>query len=90
MKKLFFILLLVPATLAFAAAPTTYYDSAEGQSSDNLRYALQSIIEGHYDVGYSGLYSVYQTSDNTASGKVWDMYSTCTWTHGQKKMWVLF
>jgi len=85
MKKLFFILLLVPATLAFAAAPTTYYDSAEGQSSDNLRYALQSIIDGHYDVGYAGLYNVYKTSDNTASGKVWDMYSTCTWTHGQKK-----
>ena len=85
MKKLFFILLLVPATLAFAAAPTTYYDSAEGQSSDNLRYALQSIIEGHTNVGYAGLYNVYKTSDNTASGKVWDMYSTCTWTHGQKQ-----
>ena len=85
MKKLFFILLLVPATLAFAAAPTTYYDSAEGQSSDNLRYALQSIIDGHTVVSYAGLYDVYKTSDNTASGKVWDMYSTCTWTHGQKK-----
>ena len=78
MKKLFFILLLVPATLAFAAAPTTYYDSAEGQSSDNLRYALQSIIDGHTVVSYAGLYDVYKTSDNTASGKVWDMYSTCT------------
>ena len=82
MKKLFFILLLVPATLAFAAAPTTYYDSAEGQSSDNLRYALQSIIEGHTVVSYAGLYNVYKTSDNTASGKVWDMYSTCNFSHG--------
>lgn len=82
MKKLFFILLLVPATLAFAAAPTTYYDSAEGQSSDNLRYALQSIIDGHTNVGYAGLYNVYKTSDNTASGKVWDMYSTCNFSHG--------
>ena len=82
MKKLFFILLLVPATLAFAAAPTTYYDSAEGQSSDNLRYALQSIIDGHTVVSYAGLYDVYKTSDNTASGKVWDMYSTCNFSHG--------
>ena len=82
MKKIFFIWLLVPATLAFAAAPSTYYDTAEGQSSDNLRYALQSIIEGHYDVGYAGLYNVYKTSDNTASGKVWDMYSTCNFSHG--------
>ena len=84
MKKLFFILLLVPATLAFAAAPTTYYDSAEGQSSDNLRYALQSIIDGHTDVGYNGLYNVYSTSDKTSSGALWDMYSTCTWTWGDK------
>lgn len=84
MKKLFFILLLVPATLAFAAAPTTYYDSAEGQSSDNLRYALQSIIDGHTNVGYDGLYSVYSTSDKTSSGALWDMYSTCTWTWGDK------
>lgn len=84
MKKLFFILLLVPATLAFAAAPTTYYDAAEGQTEDNLRYALQSIIDGHTDVGYSGLYSVYSTSDKTASGALWDMYSTCTWTWGDK------
>ena len=82
MKKLFFILLLVPATLAFAAAPSTYYDSAEGQTEDNLRYALQSIIDGHTDVGYNGLYNVYKTSDNTASGKVWDMYSTCNFSHG--------
>ena len=84
MKKLFFILLLVPATLAFAAAPSTYYDSAEGQSSDNLRYALQSIIDGHTNVGYDGLYSVYSTSDKTSSGALWDMYSTCTWTWGDK------
>ncbi len=84
MKKLFFILLLVPATLAFAAAPTTYYDSAEGQTEDNLRYALQSIIDGHTNVGYDGLYSVYSTSDKTSSGALWDMYSTCTWTWGDK------
>lgn len=84
MKKLFFILLLVPATLAFAAAPSTYYDSAEGQSSDNLRYALQSIIDGHTNVGYDGLYNVYSTSDVRADGKLWDMYSTCTWTWGDK------
>ena len=70
MKKLFFILLLVPASLAFAAAPSTYYDSAEGQTEDNLRYALQSIIDGHTDVGYNGLYNVYSTSDVRADGKL--------------------
>lgn len=86
MKKLTLILLLwLPALSLFSAAPSAYYDVAEGQTSDNLRYALKSIIDGHRDVGYAGLYDVYKTSDNTASGKVWDMYSTCTWTHGQKK-----
>jgi len=82
MKKLFLTLLLVPAMLAFAAEPVTYYDSAEGKSSDNLRYALQSIIDGHIVVGYSSLYNLYRTTDNTADGKVWDMYSTCNFSHG--------
>ena len=62
MKKLLFILLFVPVTLAFAVAPSTYYDSAEGQSSDNLRYAFQSIIDGHTVVGYNGHYSLYSTN----------------------------
>lgn len=34
---------------------------------------------------YDDLYDIYATSDVTADGKVWDMYSTCTWTPGQKK-----
>lgn len=84
MKKLLFILLFVPVTLAFAVAPSTYYDPAEGQTSDNLRYALQSIIDGHTNVGYDGLYTVYSTSDVRPDGKLWDMYSTCNWTWGDK------
>lgn len=85
MKKLLFIFLVLPTGMLFSAPPAHYYDQAEGQVSDNLRFALQSIIDGHYDVGYGGLYNVYVTSDTKPSGKVWDMYSTCTWTHGQKK-----
>ena len=85
MKKLTLILVWLPTVILFSAEPTTYYNGAEGESANNLRYALQDIIDGHTNVGYDGLYNVYETSDLTADGKVWDMYSTCTWTHGQKK-----
>ncbi|MDD3405699.1 MAG: endonuclease [Paludibacteraceae bacterium] len=69
----------------FAVIPSGYYTSAEGKSADALRQALYQKITSHTNVGYDGLYNVYPTSDVTADGKVWDMYSTCTWTHGQKK-----
>src|SRR5574344_640256 len=86
MKKiLFFSLICLSATMLFAEVPTGYYSTAEGKSSDNLRQTLYQKITSHTNVGYDGLYNVYPTSDVTADGKVWDMYSTCTWTHGQKK-----
>lgn len=68
-----------------AEAPANYYASAEGKTGEALRQALYEIISGHTDVGYNGLYNVYPTSDVTTDGKVWDMYSTCTWEHGKKQ-----
>jgi len=68
-----------------AQIPAGYYSAAEGKSEAALKTQLSSIISaGYKDQGYDGLWNVYKTSDNTAEGKVWDMYSTCTWTHGQK------
>ncbi len=68
-----------------AQASAGYYSAAEGKSEAALKTQLSSIISaGYKDQGYDGLWNVYKTSDNTAEGKVWDMYSTCTWTHGQK------
>ena len=61
-----------------------YYATAEGKSGASLKTALNKIIKNHTDVGYKGLYDVYETSDDR-NGQVWDMYSTCTWTHGDKK-----
>ena len=84
MKKILLLLSLVLTISLFGAAPTSYYDSAEGKADNILRYALQSIIDGHTVVSYNNLYDVYETSDNTAAGKVWDMYSSCTWSHGSK------
>ncbi|HPO48577.1 MAG: hypothetical protein BWX65_00895 [Bacteroidetes bacterium ADurb.Bin057] len=85
MKKTILVGVLQCLTLVlFAVEPAGYYNSAEGKSGETLRQALFSKIKDHYNVGYDGLYNVYPTSDVTADGKVWDMYSTCTWTHGQK------
>ena len=85
MKKLLIILgVMLYCSSLFAVAPSSYYTSAEGKSSDVLRHALQDIIDGHTDNGYGGLYDIYETSDDK-NGKVWDMYSTCTWYHGQKQ-----
>jgi len=68
-----------------AQASAGYYSAAEGKSEAALKTQLSSIISANYDdQKYDGLWDVYKKSDNTADGKVWDMYSTCTWTHGQK------
>lgn len=85
MKKLFFLSLLLP--LALLAQPKAgYYNTAVGKSDAALKTQLYSIIStGTTDVGYAGLYTIYPTSDKTADDKVWDMYSTCTWTHGVAK-----
>ncbi len=63
-----------------AEAPATYYASAEGKTGENLRQALYKIISGHTNVGYDGLWEAYETTDVTADGKVWDMYSTCNFS----------
>ena len=69
-----------------AQIPAGYYTAAVGKTDAALKTQLSSIIStGTANVGYDGLYNVYPTSDLTADGKVWDMYSTCTWTHGVAK-----
>ena len=76
---------LMGAAMLYAEAPANYYTEAEGKSGEDLRQALYKIIKSHTNVGYDGLYNVYPTSDVTDDGKVWDMYSTCTWEHGKKQ-----
>ena len=69
-----------------AEAPAGYYTKAVGTSKQGLKTALHQIISsGAKDLGYSNLYDIYAESDVTDDGKVWDMYSTCSWTPGQKK-----
>lgn len=57
------------------APPAGYYASAEGLTGASLRLALHNIIDNHTVVSYSGALTVFETSDDKANGKVWDMYS---------------
>lgn len=64
---------------AAAAEPSGYYDSCKGKGGSNLLTALCSKISSHTNVGYDGLYNVYEASDVHPDGTVWDMYSTKNW-----------
>ncbi len=77
MKHLFLSIALTASLSAFAAAPSSYYNSAEGKSGAQLKTALSYIIDDHNDNGYGGLYYIYEDSDDK-NGKVWDMYSDCS------------
>ncbi|MDR2512134.1 MAG: endonuclease [Bacteroidales bacterium] len=66
---------------AFGEIPEGYYDNAEGKSGAELKTCLYNIIKGHTSLGYAGLWAAYATTDRRADGKIWDMYSTCTFTY---------
>lgn len=77
---------LVFSLIIAAQPPSGYYDKALGKSEAQLKITLYSIISsGYVTKSYDYLYTIYATSDVTSDGKVWDMYSTCTWTPGQKQ-----
>ncbi len=78
-KPLFLALALAPAAASFAAAPDGYYSSCENKTGAALLTALYNTVGSHTTVSYDGLYTVYKTSDITANGKIWDMYSTKEW-----------
>ena len=71
---------------SWAEAPDGYYDAAIGKSGEALQKSLSAIISNATDVGYDGLWEVYQTTDRRPDGKVWDMYSDVTdFTFGTDK-----
>jgi len=74
---------LPPAT--YAAPPTGYYSTADGKTGDAICAALHDKIKGHTSLGYDNLYSMYQTSDLTPQGYIWDMYSTCDFSNPSDK-----
>lgn len=62
----------------WAEVPAGYYDDAVGKSGEALQKSLSTIINDATDVGYSGLWDLYRTTDRRPDGKVWDMYSDVT------------
>lgn len=88
MKKIFaFIvaLLAVAQTSLWAAEPNDYYKSCEGKTGEALLKALREVVGPHKNVGYDGLWAVYNKSDVDGNGKYIDIYSTKRWTPGKEK-----
>lgn len=62
----------------------TYYKNANGQSGQNLRTALATIIANPHVVSYDGLISAYELTDTRPDGYVRDWYScTTNYRHGK-------
>ena len=74
MKVLIFYLLFISVTV-FGQIPQGYYDGAIGLSGQELRAALQEIIDDHEEQSYASIWIHFQSTDDNPSGNVWDMYS---------------
>ncbi len=70
----------VSAIFSVKDIPEGYYDDADGLSGSALKTALHNIIDDHTVKSYDYLWTAFQTTDDNVSGKVWDMYSNCTFT----------
>lgn len=71
----------VGAPCLLAQIPPQYYDAARGKSGAALKTALHGVIkEGHTTRTYANLWDDFKETDRRADGKVWDMYSRCTFT----------
>lgn len=76
MKKLFsFVIALSFALMVSAQAPSSYYNSANGLTGNQLKTALHNIIKGHTSISYSQTMNAFWSTDNKGNGVVWDMYS---------------
>jgi endonuclease I len=82
MKQLFTFLLFSLSLCIFAQEPVGYYNAAVGKTSAVLKTSLSGIVESHTQRTYSNLWTDMQTTDKKADGKVWDMYSNCSFTFG--------
>lgn len=69
---------------AAAQEPDGYYSACEGSSGSALLTKLKNKISSHKNVGYDGLWEVYNDADVDENGKIWDIYSTKRWTQGKE------
>ena len=79
----FFALSLFAKSVTPAASLPTYYKDINGKSGQSLFDAVHVVAKvGYSSLGYSGLWTAYKTTDLRDNGKIWDMYSDCSWTVG--------
>ena len=78
-----FALALAAKTVTPATSLPTYYKDIDGKSGKTLFDAVHVVAKvGYSSLGYSGLWTAYKTTDVRDNGKIWDMYSDCSWTVG--------
>ena len=90
MKRTFLFILCISFTLSIIAKTVTpsaslpaYYKTIDGKSGKTLFDAVQIVTQtGYSSLGYDGLWGAFKTTDKKSNGKVWDMYSDCSWTFG--------
>lgn len=59
-----------------------YYASIDGKSGKTLFDGVHTVAKvGYSSLGYAGLWTAYKTTDLNANGKIWDMYSNCTFVY---------
>ena len=79
----FFALALTAKSVTPATSLPAYYEDLQGKSGKSLFDAVHVVAkEGYSSLGYSGLWTAYKTTDVRDNGKIWDMYSDCSWTYG--------
>lgn len=73
----------IAKTVTPASSLPDYYADLQGKSGKSLFDAVQKVTKtGYSSLGYSGLWTAFKTTDKKSNGKVWDMYSDCSWTFG--------
>ena len=79
----FFALTMTAKTVTPAASLPAYYEAIDSKSGKSLFDAVQKVTkEGYTSLGYDGLWGAFKTTDKKSNGRVWDMYSDCSWTFG--------
>lgn len=78
----FFALAMTAKTITPAASLPAYYVKIDGKSAKSLFDAVHEVVKvGYSSLGYDGLWGAYQHTDLRDNGKIWDMYSDCSWTY---------
>lgn len=79
----FFVLTITAKSVTPASSLPAYYEDLQGKSGKSLFDAVQKVTkEGYTSLGYDGLWGAFKTTDKKSNGRVWDMYSDCSWTFG--------